>query len=317
MDAMIFLILFIIEALYLLLARRYGFVDMPSYRSSHAEPVLQGGGIIFPISVALFWLLYGQPYPWFMAGLLIVSCISFADDLRPLPNSLRLIAQFAGVGLLSCQLGLYGELQPWWIAVAMVVSVGVLNAFNFMDGINGICGGYSLAVLLPLIYLNSCYDFISGHLLIIVGLALIVFCFFNFRSRSVCFTGDVGAISIAFILLFVLWRLILFTHDYAYVVFMAVYGTDAVLTICHRLILRENLGVAHRKHVYQLMANELKMPHVVVSLIYIALQLVISAGIIFLPVNHYLYLAVVVALLVAAYLFFIKKYYHLHSNVSK
>lgn len=316
MDAIIFVTLFIIEGLYLVLARRYGIVDMPSQRSSHTVPVLQGGGVIFPIAAGLFWALYGHQYPWFMVGLLIVSVVSFVDDLRPLPNALRLIAQFAGVGLMFVQLGLYGAMVWWLIALAMVVSVGVLNAFNFMDGINGITGGYSLAVLLPLFYLNYTCDFISSQLLVFVGLGLIVFCYFNFRPCSVCFTGDVGAISIAFILVFALWRLILVTQDYAYIVFMAVYGTDAVLTICHRLILHEKLGVAHRKHVYQLMANELKIPQVTVSLIYIGLQLLISAGMIFLPVNHYIYLAAVVLILTTAYLIFIKKYYHLHAQAA-
>ena len=181
-----------------------------------------------------------------------------------------------------------------------------------MDGVNGITGGYSLAVLLPLIYLNHSYGFIDNAFLCVVGMSLIVFCIFNFRRKAVCFAGDVGSISIAFILLFALCRLILATGDMSYLVFLAVYGVDAVLTICHRMQLHENLGEAHRKHAYQLMANELKVPQLLVTSLYMVLQLAISAGLIFLPVNHYVYFAAVVVILAIAYIIFMKKNYHLH-----
>ena len=78
-------------------------------------------------------------------------------------------------------------------------------------------------------------------------------------------TRSVGA---AFIVVFVLGLLIMRTGDFTYIVFLAVYGVDSVLTIVHRIMLRENLGEAHRKHAYQLMANELGMEHTVVSTIY-------------------------------------------------
>ena len=68
------------------------------------------------------------------------------------------------------------------------------------------------------------------------------------------------------------------TGDVTYLLFLLVYGVDGCLTICHRIKLHENLGEAHRKHVYQLMANELKIGHVKVSLLYMVLQLVISLG---------------------------------------
>jgi len=88
------------------------------------------------------------------------------------------------------------------VLVALIVCVGIINAYNFMDGINGITGGYSLSVLLPLIYLNTTDNFISQDYLYVVGMSLLVFCFFNFRKKAKCFAGDVGSISIAFILPF-------------------------------------------------------------------------------------------------------------------
>ena len=203
--------------------------------------------------------------------------------------------------------------HDWWMVLfALIVCVGIINAYNFMDGINGITGGYSIAVLLPLIYLNSACDFIAQDYLYVVGLSLLVFCFFNFRKKAKCFAGDVGSISIAFILLFALGKLILQTGDISYLLFIAVYGADTILTICHRIQLHENLGEAHRKHAYQLMANELKMPHVLVSSIYMFLQLAISFGLIFIPINHYLYMGIIIVALAAAYLIFMKRNYHLH-----
>ena len=94
------------------------------------------------------------------------------------------------------------------------------------------------------------------------------------------------------------------------------YGVDGCLTICHRIMLHENLGEAHRKHVYQLMANELKIGHVKVSSFYALLQLAVSVGFIFIipntPLAHWLYLLGALIVLSIAYIVFMKKYYHLH-----
>lgn len=310
----IIVLLILSELLYFRIARKFDIVDKPTARSSHHREVLSGGGIIFLLAAWLYAAFFGLTYPWFMAGLTIVGTVSFADDVRSLPVAGRLLAQFAGIGLMFCQFGVAA--WPGWPAavVALIVCVGILNAFNFMDGINGITCGYSLAVLLPLIYLNCRTEFIASPLLYTVGLSLAVFCFFNFRRRARCFAGDVGAVTMAFILLYALGCLIIRTGDFSYLLLLAVYGIDTILTICHRIMLHENLGKAHRKHVYQLMANELGLSHVSVSLIYMTLQLLISAGLIFLPVSHYIYVGVTIAVLAAVYLWLIKKYYHLHQN---
>lgn len=200
------------------------------------------------------------------------------------------------------------------ILLALIVCVGISNAYNFMDGINGITGGYSIAVLLPLIYLNYKISFIDTNFLWVTLLSLLVFCLFNFRKRAKCFAGDVGSLSIAFIIVFALGKLILQTGDFTYIAFLALYGVDSVLTICHRILLHENLGKAHRKHAYQLMANELRIPHVVVSSFYMMLQLLVSFGLILLPMNHWLYLVTILVVLCGSYLFFMKRYYHLHES---
>lgn len=308
------LLLFLLELAYFKVADRFNIIDKPNLRSSHSTIVLRGGGIIFLFGAWLFWACFGLQYSWFILGLTLVGLISFADDVRSLPDSVRLVVQFAAMFFMFYQFGIL-NFRDWWVVlIALVVCVGIINAYNFMDGINGITGAYSFAVLVPLIYLNARIGFIADSYLYVAALSVLVFCFFNFRKKARCFAGDVGSISIAFILLFALGKLILFTQDFAYIVFLSVYGADAILTICHRIMLHENLGEAHRKHAYQIMANELGMPHVTVAALYMLAQIAISAGLIFVPIDHYVYLAAVVVLLSAAYVVFMKHNYHLHEE---
>lgn len=313
----IFLMLVLLELAYFRVADRFNIIDKPNLRSSHKTIVLRGGGIIFLFGIWLYAMFFGFDYLWFILGLSLIGLVSFIDDIHSLPDSVRLVAQFAAMFLMFYQLDILNWHDWWMVLIALIVCVGIINAYNFMDGINGITGGYSIAVLLPLMYLNAADEFISQDYLYVVGLSLLVFCFFNFRKKAKCFAGDVGSISIAFILLFALGKLILLTGDLSYLTLLAVYGTDAVLTICHRIQLHENLGEAHRKHAYQLMANELKMPHVLVSSIYMVLQLAISFGLILIPMNHYIYMGVIIVALAIAYIAFMKRNYHLHESYLK
>ncbi len=309
------------ELLYFRIAYRFNILDRPDMRSSHSRDTLRGGGVIFFLAVWLWVAFFGLKYPWFLAGLTVVSVVSFTDDVRSVPNGVRLAAQFLAVFLLLLETGaLAGPL--WLVPVAAVVGVGILNAYNFMDGINGITGGYSLSVLLPLIALDcvpglsgSAFGFIDPDLLAVVTVSVLVFCFFNFRAHARCFAGDVGAVGIAFILLFALIRLIRQTGDFSWLMLLAVYGVDSVLTIVHRIQLREHLGQAHRKHAYQIMANELAIPHIVVSSTYSGLQLFISSGLILLRNSRYLYAVIVLFCLAIAYWLFMKRFFYLHKIV--
>lgn len=313
----ILLLLFVIELAYFKIAEKFNITDTPNERSSHSSVILRGGGIIFLVGIWLYVAFFGFSYPYFFTGLTMVGLISLADDIRPVSVKLRLVVQFISMLLMFYQFGILLP-QNWWILIiSIIVCVGIINAYNFMDGINGITGCYSIAVILPLLYLNQTYGFISQSWLYVVGLSLVVFIFFNCRKHARCFAGDVGSISIAFILLFVMGKLIIQTQNFAYIGFLAIYGVDTVLTICHRIKLREKINEAHRKHAYQIMANELKVPQVYVSLIYTLMQLAISFGMIFIPINNYIYLAIVVALLIVAYVIFIKRNYHLHEEYLK
>ena len=335
---LIFLLLLVAEIVYFRIADRYNIIDKPNERSSHSTIVLRGGGVIFLLSAWVWSAFFGLQYPWFLLGLTLVAGVSFVDDIRSLPDSVRLVVQFVAMGLtlfeLFCMPGQFLESASWWMMVAfvvmgMVIFVGASNIINFMDGINGITGGYAAAVLVPLLIVNEgtmlkavngAVSIVPSSLVITVLLADVVFCLFNFRQKgkAKCFAGDVGSIGIAFILLFMIGQLIMRTGDVTYLVFLLVYGVDGCLTIIHRIMLHENLGEAHRKHAYQLMANELKIGHVTVSLFYMALQMAVSLGFIYLCPNtmvaHWVYLVGMFIVLAVAYVLFKKKYYHLHEE---
>lgn len=316
-------ILIVLEFLYFFFAGKCNIVDRPNERSSHSRVVLRGGGIIFTIGLWIWSAFYGFQYPWFLAAVTLAAGVSFIDDIHSLPDSVRLVAQFAAMCMMFWQLDMI-HMDLWWaVILALIVCVGATNIFNFMDGINGITAGYSLAVLVPLLMLNEKSEFTSTSLIVVSILSVLVFSYFNFRpkNKAKCFAGDVGSVGIAFILLFLIGCLVMKTRDITWFAFLIVYGVDGCCTILHRIMLHENLGEAHRKHAYQLLANELGMSHVVVSLIYMGLQLMISLLMVYLVPNtvlaHWVYLIVVVVLLAATYLLFMKKYYHLHEEYLK
>ena len=317
-----------LELLYFRLADKFNIIDKPNERSSHTSVVLRGGGVIFSLAMVAWAAMMGVQGEWntvlgyvpFLVGLMIVAVVSFVDDVKSLPDSVRLVAQFGAMSLMFWSMGIM-QWNMWWVVpIALIVCVGATNVINFMDGINGITAGYSLAVLLPLIVLNNILHFVDSSFLIVAALGVLVFCIFNFRpkGKAKCFAGDVGSISIAFIMLFTIGRLVVQTQDVTYLIFLLVYGVDGCLTICHRILLHENLGEAHRKHAYQLMANELKIGHVKVSLVYMVLQLAVSLGFIYLCPNtvlaHWIYLVAAGLSLSLVYVLFKKKYYHLHEE---
>ena len=316
----IFVILLALELAYFKIADKFNIIDKPNERSSHSTIVLRGGGIIFLLSLWIWSAFFGFQYLWVLLAVSLIAGVSFIDDIRSLPDSVRLVAQFIAMVMMFYQLDIL-HWDMWWIVfLALIVCVGASNVINFMDGVNGITGAYAMASLLPLALLNSTIGFVDQSFIYVVILADVVFCLFNFRpkGKAKCFAGDVGSIGVAYILLFMIGSLVLATGDVTYLIFLLVYGVDGVLTICHRILLHENLGEAHRKHAYQLMANELKVGHVKVSSLYAIMQLVISLGFIYLcpetMAAHWIYLVSVIIILAIAYILFKIKYYHLHEE---
>ena len=308
----VLVLLFLTELFYFKLANKFNIIDKPNERSSHRKVTLRGGGIIFYFGALVYFLANHWEYPWFIVALTLITFISFVDDIRSTSQSLRLVFHFAAMVLMFYQWDLF-SLSWWWIIVALIICTGIINAYNFMDGINGITGGYSLVILVTLAYINAkIVPFTEPALINTVLCSVLVFCFFNFRKKAKCFAGDVGSVSIAFILLFLIGRLIIKTEDFSWIILLSVYGVDTVLTIIHRLILHENIGLPHRKHMYQLMANELKMSHVMVSFIYMVVQTVVIVGYIMCLNYGYWYLFGTVLLLSILYICFINKYFELH-----
>ncbi len=316
----LFCILLLAEVLYFRIAEKCHIVDKPNERSSHSGVVLRGGGIVFFVGAWIWGVCFGFEYPWFLLGMTLVAGVSFMDDLHSLPDSVRLLVQFLGAVLAFYQWDMLHLSLWWWVLIGLIVYVGIMDVVNFMDGINGMTGGYGMCVLGTLWLINNRVGFVDPSIIVVTLLAALVFCIFNFRpkGKAKCFAGDVGSIGIAYIILFILTGLIVATGDVTYLLVMVVYGIDACFTIIHRLILHEHIGQAHRKHLYQIMANELKMNHILVATIYMLLQLAVSLVFIYLIPNtvlaHWSYLIGVVAVLGVAYVLFMKKYYHLHEE---
>ena len=313
----ILVLLFVAELFYFRVADKFNIIDKPNERSSHSRITLRGGGIIFYFGALAYFLSNHWEYPWFMLALTLITFISFVDDIRSTSQGLRLVFHFTAMALMFYQWGLF-SLSWWWIIIALIICTCIINAYNFMDGINGITGGYSLVILGALAYINSeITTFVEPALINTVLCSVLVFCFFNFRKKAKCFAGDVGSVSIAFILLFLIGKLIIKTEDFSWIILLSVYGVDSVLTIIHRLMLHENIGLPHRKHMYQLMANELKIPHVGVSLIYMGAQALVILGYFCFVRYGYWYLLGIIVLLSGIYVLFMRRYFHLHIQKGK
>lgn len=282
--------------IYFKIADKYNIIDRPNHRSAHTEITLRGGGIIFPIAF-LFFLGYkvffknygfsrdnlAEPNFWiFGAGLLTICLISFIDDMIDLSSKIRLIFHFVSVTLILYFLNAF-QLLPWWgIPMCYVLIIGILNAYNFMDGINGMSGLYSLVLLCSLLYINqNTIEFVDADFIIYPLLASVVFLFFNFRKRAKCFLGDIGSMGIGFWIIALLSLLMFKTGQIKWILFLMVYGAETILTIIERLRLKENIFDAHRRHLYQLFANDKKISHLTVSVMYAVAQLVINAIVIY------------------------------------
>src|SRR5690554_5067146 len=256
-------ILFAAEVLYFRIADRFNIIDKPNERSSHTRVTLRGGGIIYWVA-SLLYLLFNpsETAGWFVAGMTLIAGVSFWDDVKGLGQRIRLLFLLLAMTCTFILADVYG-LFPWWvIIIGYVVFIGIVNAYNFMDGINGITGLYTMGVLLPLLYVNErLFSFVNTDLLIYPLLASGVFLFFNFRKRAKCFAGDVGSVGIAFWIVTVLLLLIIDTGNLVWIGFLMVYGVDTVCTIIHRIYLKQNIMEAHRLHFFQIMANERGMDH--------------------------------------------------------
>lgn len=309
------LVILVAELLYFVLAKRFNIMDRPNERSSHTKPTLLGGGVVFFISVLCYFLFSHFTYPWFVLAIAMLAIVCYVDDLHPLPSILRMVVQFAATLLVLFQFQVF-DLAVWKIVVVMILAVGTINIYNFMDGINGMLAAYSLVVLATLTYVNvSISPFVDQDLITFAIIALLIFGFFNFRKKAYCFSGDVGSVVMGAFVLFLLGRLVQTTPtgkvELSYLVFIGVYLADGGLTVLKRMLRGENILLPHREHLYETLCNDCKIPHLYVSSGYAIVQLLINV-LYFVFADHTLYaVCVAVALLFSysAFFFYIKHYY--------
>jgi UDP-N-acetylmuramyl pentapeptide phosphotransferase/UDP-N-acetylglucosamine-1-phosphate transferase len=279
---LVFVLLFAGIIVYLRLAGRFNIIDKPNQRSSHNYVAIRGGGIVFWLAALLYWATNRQENLSFFAGLTLLCSISFWDDVSSLPNKVRILIHLLSVSLMFWGLDIF-TLLPWWLVLIVgVVSTGILNAYNFMDGINGITGLYSLSVLVGLQYVNyHIKAFTPPDFIHYAIMACLVFLFFNYRKHAKCFAGDIGSMAIAFWIMILLFQLMIASGSVFWILFLAVYGVDSVYTILHRLYLKQNIFQAHRMHFFQVLTNERGISHLKVSALYALVQLAICGVVIY------------------------------------
>lgn len=294
----------IIMLLYFIVANHFNIIDKPNERSSHTEITLRGGGIIFWFSALLYFIQNVETNYFFFTGITLVSLVSFWDDVQNLSNKIRISIHFLAITIIFYDLQLFNLLPFYGVIITYILAIGLINAYNFMDGINGITGLYTLVVMGSFLYVNKNIQFFIDAVFIKYAIiASLVFLFFNYRKKAKCFAGDIGSIAIAFWIIFLVLKLILKTNSFVWLLFLAVYGADAICTIVHRLYLKQNIFEAHRLHLYQVLSNEYKIQHRLVSLIYAVAQALISALVIisYQRINDILLLISVILCLILVY----------------
>ena len=277
---------------YFQIANRFHIIDKPNERSSHTTITIRGGGVIFPLALILGVFIY-QPHQYLLAiGIFAIATISFLDDLLILNHKLRIGVHVLSVMLLISQIFINQDTAVFalthfgsyvLILIATVIIIGIINAYNFMDGINGITVLYSLVTLISFWFIQQHLNIplLDQNIFLLLLASLLVFGFFNLRKKAKTFAGDVGSISMALLFCFFLVTLIIETENLKWILLLGIYGLDAVATIICRIIRKENIFEAHRSHFYQYLANERKWNHLLISLTYSVIQLLLNLTLIY------------------------------------
>lgn len=311
--AALVIILCVVEYAYISIARRQGVLDIANGRSSHTGAVVRGGLVIFPLSLLFCYFVTAKHFIFTM-GLILVAAVSLLDDFRSVSPQKRLIVHLLAA---MCVMFPYEiTMQPTLrllliVPIALFLMVGVFNAYNFMDGINGLTVGYALLTFLTLYLFNRAEPFITPRLFIYAMVPLLIFFPLNVKRHAVSFAGDVGAISIGYVVIFMLYGKIFVEYDPFWLILVGVYGVDSGLTILYRILNHENILLPHRKHLFQLMANELHIPHLRVTAIYVVVQAIINVGFaIFYPYRA-IYAPIMLVILIGVYVLMKRKYGYL------
>jgi UDP-GlcNAc:undecaprenyl-phosphate GlcNAc-1-phosphate transferase len=272
---------YLLFIIYFRIASHFNILDRPNNRSSHNQDTIRGAGFIFPIIFILNSILFNREIEIiFILGLLIISILSFWDDVVGISPGVRLLLQIISVLLLLFS---HSNLSLWVIILSAIIIIGIVNAYNFMDGINGITVLYSATQVFSLIWVRRVMGFESNWYndsLFMLFSSFLVFGFYNLRRKARCFAGDIGSVAMAFILCYGIFDVIIQTSNPIYILFLGIYGLDTVATITLRICRKENLTVAHRTHLYQFLSNEQGFTHVFVAILFASVQLVLSTVVI-------------------------------------
>ena len=278
----VIVVIYLLALLYIKIANKYNIVDKPNHRSSHSEPVIRGAGVIFYAALILFFIWSDFKFPFFMLGVTLIAIVSYIDDLITLSSKTRLIFQCIAIVLTTYELNLLFETPFWYLPFLILIGVGFLNIFNFMDGINGMTALYAL-VLFTSFYAVNRYEYIvDSQFLVFVIISILIFSVFNVRKKARFFCGDVGSITLAVIIFFLVTYYSFKLGSPLFILFAGVYLTDGILTILYRkFLLKESVVEAHRHHIYQKLTDTKRLSHLKVSSFYALFQLVINIIVIF------------------------------------
>ncbi len=237
------------------------FLDQPTDRSNHSTPIALGGGVVVIPIIILIPFLIGYHWSFIhILTLLTLFLVSLADDLKNVRALIRLIMHFLCITIyvhfyLINQLGDYYDINKSYLIVLiyMISIVGIswfINAFNFMDGIDGITSVKVIYLTSSLIFLNYFLDFNNSILHYSILGVTFGFLFFNWSPASI-FLGDSGSIPLGFLMTHLLLDLALKGYWVAALILPIYYVLDTSITLIIRAWKRENFWQAHSQHFYQ------------------------------------------------------------------
>jgi UDP-GlcNAc:undecaprenyl-phosphate GlcNAc-1-phosphate transferase len=272
----IFLLLSVGMFIYLKIAEKWLIVDQPNLRSSHQITTKRGAGILYLLAFVIYLMVSPNNNLTLILCALILGGVGFIDDLKNLNFKIKLAIQLIVI-ISYLILQDYLSLDWYYTILIFVFLIASINIFNFMDGINGLTILYSLSFLMSFYYINTEFtSFINPNILLVMIICNIIIGFLNIRTKAVCFIGDVGSISMGFLYATLALILMIKTNSFAPLVLIMVYAVDAGWTIMERLSLKENIFLPHRRHLYQILVNELRFSHILISISYFTIQMLLN-----------------------------------------
>ncbi|HMA15496.1 MAG: MraY family glycosyltransferase [Bacteroidota bacterium] len=239
--------------------------DEPNHRSSHTHAKPRGGGLAMVAVMLTAWMVaaliegvYETGFWSVLLGTLLLAAISWADDLKSRPASLRFGVQVAAVALGLSMLQptefVFQGLLPLSLdrALSALLWLWFINLFNFMDGIDGLAGVETITVSggLAAIFGLALQSSLSVFLAAVPAAAACGFLFWNWAPSRI-FLGDVGSVPLGYLLGGALIGTAASGFWAAALILPLYYLADATLTLARRALRRERLWRAHREHFYQ------------------------------------------------------------------